>query len=430
MPQERTIEEIQQKISKGTAKVMTAHELCQQTYKGEVIKFEDVDVLTTATKGLMSGTSAILAFRIGEPGEFVKAKSLTMNDIPCYVGPCPNENLGLVDLIFYATDKSSSNPKYGAGHLLRDLVERKPIQIKAITSENKTIEKILTLEDIYFAKMMGIRHAFRNYNAFINPSSTPIQSIFTVLGMQPNSSEITVCGCGVVNPLENDPNMEVIGIGSPIYVNGSMGHIIGSGTRSSPERPNLMTIAELEDMKPEYMGGFVTSNGPEVIVSMGLAIPILSQKQWDALKKNDKNVPLNIVDIVGRKVLHTTDYFQVWRKNLAMSFNASFCPTCELKEKCPVIEFCPTSCFTVGVGMDLSKCFNCGTCKKVCPKGAFACNLGEIEIEGRKIPVVLRESDRNGAVKMMDELRKKILKGEFPVVLPTAKPKIAVEKKK
>jgi putative methanogenesis marker 16 metalloprotein len=424
----RTLEEINKKIEEGSAVIMTAQEICQQYQKGKTVTFDEVDVVTTATKGLMSGTSAILAFRIGNPGDFTKVKELSMNDINCYVGPCPNETLGLVDLILYATDKSKTNPKYGAGHLLRDLVERKKIKVHAVTVEDTVIDIEITLDDIYFAQMMGIRHAFRNYNSFVNPSKESIKSIFTVLNMEPNLSEISFCGCGVINPLENDPEMDILGVGTPVLINGALGHIIGSGTRSSPQRPNLMTIAPLFEMKGEYMGGFQTANGPEVICTIGAAIPILNEKIFNNLKLTDKFVPLNLVDIVGRKVLATTDYSQVWRRNLMILFKKGICDSCELVNNCPVVDHCPTDCFTPREGMDRSYCFNCGTCIRSCPKNACSGDLGAIEYEGKKIPVVLRQSDRKGAISLMEDLRKKIISGEFQLALPTAKPKIYVEK--
>jgi putative methanogenesis marker 16 metalloprotein len=383
----------------------------------------------------MSGTSAIMAFRIGNPKEFVKVKSLSMNNIPCYVGPCPNETLGLVDLIIYATDKSKTDPNYGAGHLLRDLVEKKPVKVKAITIEGTLIEKSLTIEDIYFAKVLGIRHAFKNYNAFSNPSEEPVKSIFTVIDMAPNLSEVSFCGVGAINPLENDPDFEVIGIGTPVLVNGARGYVVGSGTRSSQERPNLMTIASLFDMKPEYMGGFKTARGPEVICTIAAAIPILNEKIFNNLKMTDDNVPLNLVDIVGRKVMATLSYGQVWgKKSIDLvvhtidNFKKVHCETCELKDKCPAEEHCPTEAFSIESGIDRFLCFNCGTCVHACPKGVAIGRLGEIDWDGKKIPVHLRQSDRNGAIRLMNELKAQIIREEFDLALPTSKPEIFTEK--
>lgn len=411
---------------------MTAQEICQLTTKGKTINFEDVDVVTTATKGLMSGTSAIMAFRLGKPKEFVKVKELSMNDIPCYVGPCPNETLGLVDLIIYATDHSITNPNYGAGHLLRELVEHKSVHVKATTLEGYKIEKDITIEDIYYAQVMGIRHAFRNYNSFINPGDEPIKSIFTVIDMEPHSTELSFCGCGMLNPLENDPEMDILGVGTPLLINGALGYMIGSGTRSTPERPNMMTMAPLFDMKPEYMGGFVTSRGPEVIVSIAAAIPILNEKIFNNIKRSDIDVPLNVTDIVGRKVLSTIDYGQVWHQNFVVSvkegYKNNFCNNCDNHEDCPAEKKCPTSAFHVSTGIDRERCFNCGTCIRLCPENMFSGELGTVSIDGKIIPVHLRESDRNGAMKLMNELKKRVLTGNFPITEPIAKPTIYVEK--
>jgi Fe-S-cluster-containing hydrogenase component 2 len=90
------------------------------------------------------------------------------------------------------------------------------------------------------------------------------------------------------------------------------------------------------------------------------------------LKILDKNVPLNICDIVGRKVIEVQNYGQVWNANNlvvnVMPFHKSkVCKNCEHKDKCPVEVVCPTDCFTVEKGIDESKCFNCGTCLSVCP---------------------------------------------------------------
>ena len=61
-------------------------------------------------------------------------------------------------------------------------------------------------------------------------------------------------------------------------MNGALGFIIDHGTRSSKERPNLMSLADMQEMDPFYMGGFRTSVGPEPINTWAIAIPILNEK--------------------------------------------------------------------------------------------------------------------------------------------------------
>jgi putative methanogenesis marker 16 metalloprotein len=418
---QRNIAEIKQKLHDGTAAVMTAQEVCDALEKGENIRFEDVDVVTTATKGIMSGTSLILGFRIAEPKLFTKLRTISMNGIDCYPGPAPNETLGVVDLTVYGTQKSHDDPNYGGGHLFRDLVEQKEIKIHAESVEGIVIDTTVTLNDMAFAQMLGTRHAFRNYNAFLNPGKNVVNSIFSVMGMQPNNKETSFCGVGTLNPLENDPELQTIGVGSPILINGAKGYILSYGTRSSPSRANLMTTASLFDMIPEYMGGFQTSNGPEVICSIAIPIPILNQSILKSVTQLDAEIDLNFVDILGRAVISKTNYGEAWDSDFVIGFLNRYCDDCELNKDCPIVHHCPTACFTVGKGMDKKKCFNCGTCLFLCPYHAFTGNLGALTYNNQKIPITLRQSDRFGAIKLMEQLKTQIIDQSFPIIAPVDK---------
>jgi len=66
----------------------------------------------------------------------------------------------------------------------------------------------------------------------------------------------------------------------------------------------------------------------------------------------------------------------------------------------------------------LQRCFHCGLCASVCPSGAFKCYLGSLSVRGRKVPVVLRQSDRLRALRMALDLKMRILDGSFRVVEP------------
>lgn len=410
----RTLKEIQEKIKNGNANVFTAEELCKLLEEGQEVNFEDIDVVTTATKGLMSGTTAIIQFRVSEPGLFQKAKNMSLNGIPCYVGPCPNEYLGLVDAIVYGTEHSKDNPLYGGGHLFRDLIENKEIAVKVRTVENQRIETTIKLQDMLFAKIFAIRNSFKNYLAFVNTTNEPVSTIFSVKELKGPLYEATFCGCGAINPIQNDPDLEVIGIGSPILMNGARGYIMGEGTRSSKEKPNLMGIADMHKMKPEYTGGFITSAGPEVINSWAAPIPVLNEKILNNMKKLDKDIHLQIVDVIGRKPLGETTYGEVWKQDYIINYNENSCVDCPNIKECKIEEICPTRAFTKNIGIDKSLCFNCGTCLAHCiVEEAFKGKLGKIKLGNKVIPVVLRQSDRIGAIKLAMELKDLILDEEF-----------------
>ncbi|MFX0000723.1 MAG: ferredoxin, partial [Candidatus Hermodarchaeota archaeon] len=73
---------------------------------------------------------------------------------------------------------------------------------------------------------------------------------------------------------------------------------------------------------------------------------------------------------------------------------------------------------------DRSRCFNCGNCTHLCPE-AFELDLKKVNFEGNEVPIVLRQSDRHGAIKLAEQLKTMILKGDFPLKKPISKLKFA-----
>jgi len=258
----RSIEEINKKIENGDATVLTAEEVSSLVCEGNSPKAEDVDVITTGTCGIMSGTAAILHVPVTDPGVFKKAQNILLNGIPGFPGPCPNEWLGSVDLVIYGTAHSIYDSSYGGGFLFKDIVSGKDIDVEVESTDGKIFKTITSIKDIGTAQMIGTRLAFKNYNSFTNPSDKPVSSIFHAIDMDGPFKGLSVSGCGELNPLENDPLMKVICSGSKILLNGSEGIVIGRGTRSSDEKPNLMLTADMKDMNPHYLGGFKTGAGP------------------------------------------------------------------------------------------------------------------------------------------------------------------------
>lgn len=414
----RSLSEIKKKIKDGIATVITVQDLIDQISEGEKVEFEDVDVVTTATKALMSGIAGIFSFRLTPPKTIRKFNEVSLNGIAAFPGPCPNEFLGIVDLILYGTTHSKTKKNYSGGMLFRDLVEGKEVEVIGRSEEGDIIDKKITLDDMQFARMMGTRQAIKNYFAMINPSPNPINTIFSVLPLEGNKSQITFSGCGALNPFQNDPEAAVYGVGTKILVNGSIGYIFGPGTRNDRLKPNMQTIADFKGMKPEYMGAFRTSYGLENICSVAVPIPVLNEKIWNNLIKAEKDVPLTILNVIGRNKLGQISYGDVWENNFLVTFDPKKCVDCD---DCPVEHMCPTDAFDLKTGIDRTKCFNCGACFIACSKKAFNADLKSIKFEGEEIPVVLRQSDRYGAIKLATQLKNMILNGEFELKEPTAK---------
>ncbi len=413
----RKIETINARIKAGEAVVLTAEEFKDMVRREERITPDDVDVVTCATCALMSGTAVLLSFAICDSGEFERAARVWLNGVPGFPGPCPNERLGIVDAIIYGTARASH--EYGGGHLFRELVEGKAIEAKVETGDGRSIERVLTREDIHFARMFTTRSAFKNYMAFVNTAEDKVESIFSVHGLRGPYRECSVTGSGELNPLENDPFMITIGIGTRILVNGAMGYITGTGTRSSVDKPNLTVIADMKDMDPEFMGGFITSKGPECITSIAVPIPVLNEAVLTNLKVLDEDVKLPVADINDRLPRWMSSYGAVWHNtDLEIEFDAERCVNCAV---CAVEDYCPTRAFSRMKGQDQKLCFNCGACVSLCSEGAFSANLGHITVNDMKVPITLRQSNRARANKLAERLKEEIIGGDFILTEPVGR---------
>jgi len=412
----RSIEEINRKIEQGEATVLTAEEVSNLVREGKEPKAEDIHVITTGTCGIMSGTAAIFHVKAGEPGSFKKAKNVLLNGVPGFPGPCPNEWLGSVDMIVYGTAHSVYDENYGGGFLFKDIVSGKDIEIEVESIDGDIIRSNINMDDFGTARMIGTRLAFKNYTAFTNPSEKSVASIFHAIEMEGPYQGLSFSGCGELNPLQNDPVMNAIKTGTKVLMCGSEGIVIGHGTRSTPEKPNLMISADMYDMDPHYLGGFKTAAGPEVFNSVAAAIPVLN----DEILKNtyvlNEEISLPIADIKGRHLpLGSTNYAQVWEgTDERPVYHPETCRDCEV---CIVRERCPTGAFSEN--LNRRRCFGCGMCAYSCPFGTFEMRRGEIQFKSEDsiidIPIICRQSDIKRARELADELKKRVLEGTFSI---------------
>ncbi len=371
-------------------KVVTVDKFKKMIKNNEDIS--EIDIVTTATCGIMSGTSGI--FHLNFNSIFRKAEKIYFNDIEGVVGVCPNEYLGRVDAIFFGE----------VGFLFKDIVAGKEIDVKVITDDNKVIEEIFTIKDLETAKMIGTRLAFKNYMAFT--TNKEVKTIFHRLTLKPN--EASFSGCGEYNPLENMIiKSEKDILGKRALLNNAEAIILGFGTRASLEKPNIMLSADMKEMDSYYLGGFLTSAGIEIYNTV--ALPIKVKEHINALKKVDDSIPLPLVNIFGREIIDYGKYSDVWENvDLRPKINYDMCRNCN---KCLAEENCPTFAIKkennkITITED---CFGCGVCGYLCK--AFEIKLGSI----CGIPITCRQSDRKRAIKLAKELKKKIEKGEFKV---------------
>jgi len=411
----RDISQINKKIENGEANIYTAEEFKKLIKNDDAPSFEDVDVVTTGTCGVMSGTAAILNFIISQPGKFIRAREVYLNGVPAFAGPCPNEWLGSVDVILHGTSHSIYDDNYGGGFLLKELLEGKHIDVRVESVDGITIENTITMDDITRAQIIGSRMAFKNYTAFTNPNKESVKSIFSATPLEGNLAGLTFSGCGDLNPLQNDISHNAIKEGCKVLLNGAVGYILGDGTRSSSEKPNLMLSADLTKMDSYYLGGFKTGQGGEVYDTVAIPIPVLNEDVYNNLLITDNEIGIPVADIKGRHLpLDETDYGQLWQNyDLRPQYDRSKCLTCD---KCLVEEICPTNAFKKD-SLNLTYCFGCGMCANYCRHDAFMMNTGSVDLNiGEKkvnIPIICRQSDRLRANKLSLKLKKMIENSEF-----------------
>ncbi|MCD7781925.1 MAG: methanogenesis marker 16 metalloprotein [Methanosphaera sp.] len=409
----KTIEEIKEKLDSNDAIVLTAQELKNKIHDGEDVTIDDVDVVTCSTSGVMSGTTALLHIPVTEPGVFNKAEKVYINGVESYPGPCPNELLGSIDVIVYGTNHSQTIENYAGGSLIKDLLDHKEVDVQVFDTEGNEFNKTVTIDDIETARIIGTRMAFKNYNSFTNPSKKTQKSIFNATPMEGPFNSYSFSGCGDINPLQNDPEQEVINVGTKVLLNGAEGIIVGNGTRSQAS-PNLSIVADMKDMDPYYVGGFNTGLGPDVYDSVAIPIPVLNDSILNNLKVLNKDITLPVKDIHGRHLpIDEVDY-SIWDDaQLRPTVDPDSCFNCI---PCLAEIYCPVGAYK-DHAIDEKLCYGCGNCVTVCPRGVPSMDMGSVKItsDGKEhtIPVTCRQSDKKRAMDLGLELKNRLLDKTF-----------------
>ena len=423
---EKSISEINEKLKKGQAVVMTAMDFKKEVRSGYRFKVSDVDVVTTGTRGTMSGTSAMLVMPMDTNGRSQSIKDLRLNGVPCFPSANPENTPGLLDVVIYGTAESTDyTGRYGGGYVLRDLVEGKQIDVECVTSDGKSTLSKITLDQLKFARLYNFRNDFQNYMAFTNVKNSPayLQNPNSIFACRPihRLRGLTVSGSGELNPLENDMHRKTLRSGTKILLNGAPGVIVSYGTRSSKVKPSLFVSGDLGKMDAEFMGGFKTSFGVEVTNGIAIPFPITSMEIIDGLSRClDENVPLPVADISDRVALLNVTYAHVWKDaRLEVEFDPDRCICCSFQ--CAAEYYCPMGAISWrDKKIDDDLCFACGACTSNCMGGAFKgkgdsprWSLGSINVFDRDVPIIFRQSNRFRSEKLATHLKAIMEKGEF-----------------
>ena len=181
----KTIQEINEKIKKGRAVVVTAEEMIDVVQRhGDVEAARRIDVVTTGTFGAMCSSGAFLNF--GHTAPKIRASRVWLNDVPAYGG------IAAVDCYLGATEVVEGDPlnsvypgefNYGGGHVIEDLVSGNVVKLRAEgygtdCYPSRKFEKNITINDLRDAVLFNPRNAYQNYNCAVNLSDTTIIPIW------------------------------------------------------------------------------------------------------------------------------------------------------------------------------------------------------------------------------------------------------------
>jgi L-aspartate semialdehyde sulfurtransferase len=310
----KTYQEINEKIRRGQAVVVTAKDMVAIVRKkGAARAAREVDVVTTGTFAPMCSSGAFINFGHANPP--IKAAKVWLNNVPAYAG------LAAVDIYIGATEPGADDPlnkippgafEYGGGHVIEDLVSGKSVHLRAEgygtdCYPNRNFEKRYTLQELPSATLCNPRNAYQNYNCAVNVSK---KTIYTYMGtLKPNLGNANYCSAGELSPLLNDPYYKTLGLGTRIFLGGAQGFITWHGTQHRPETarlPNgtpcspagtLMLIGDLKEMSPRWlMGASILGYGSSLVVGVGIPIPILDEEMAQFTGVSDEDIVTQVKD--------------------------------------------------------------------------------------------------------------------------------------
>jgi uncharacterized protein (DUF39 family) len=311
----KSYEEINEKIKKGKAVVVTAEEMIDVVRdRGVAAAARDVDVVTTGTFGPMCSSGAVL--NVGHTTPRMRIQRARLNGVEAYGG------LAAVDLYLGATQVRDGDPlnddfpgrfEYGGGHVIEALVRGEGVELVAESYgtdcyPRRALRTTVRLQELRDATLVNPRNAYQNYNVAVNAHGA--REIYTYLGvLRPGLANATFCSAGQLSPLLNDPRYRTIGIGTRIFLGGGVGYVTFAGTQHDPDVPRtaggvpeggagtLMVTGDLKGMSAEFLRGVsMVGYGTSLAVGVGVPIPILDEELALSTAVSDAELVAPVID--------------------------------------------------------------------------------------------------------------------------------------
>jgi len=305
MSKRKSIEEINEKILSGKAVVLTAEQVSAMgKHKTPKEILAGVDVVTTATFGPMCSSGAFINFGHSSPP--MRMEKITLNNVPAYGG------IAAVDAYIGATETAMPQDIYGGAHVIEDLIAGKDVLLQATGKgtdcyPRTEIKTLINKNSINEFIMFNPRNAYQNYNVAVN--STP-KIKFTYMGtLLPAFGNANFSTSGELSPLLNDPEMRTIGIGTRIFIGGSVGYVAWNGTQFNTGKPvnengipvgnaaTLSLIGDAKQMSPRFIkAAYFEKYGVSMFVGIGIPIPVIDEEMAERLSVRNSQIETNIID--------------------------------------------------------------------------------------------------------------------------------------
>lgn len=302
---QKTYEEINEKIARGEAVVLTAEEVARMASELSPAEIAArVDVVTTATFGAMCSSGCFINFGHPEPG--LRMESVSLNGVPIFGG------LAAVDAYIGTTEVSPSNPRYGGGHLIEALVRGERLVLEAHGKgtdcyPRRSARTIIDKDNVNEIIMVNPRNAYQNYPAATNSSN---RIMYTYMGtLLPRFGNITYSTSGELSPLLKDPELRTIGIGTRVFLAGAQGFVSWNGTQFNTEKPRnefglpvsnartLMLTANVKKMDPAFIkAAYFERYGVSLFLGVGIPIPVLDEDIARSVSVSNQQIQTTICD--------------------------------------------------------------------------------------------------------------------------------------
>ncbi len=322
-----SIAEINDKIQRQQAVVWTVEELKAKVQDMGVTKAaKRVDVITTGTFEPMESSGAIL--NIGHTDPPIKIRQCWLDGVPAYSG------FGAVDLYLGATQVADYSTPHGepsdgeevrergGGHVIADLIAGKAVHLRALGQvtdcySRASFETTITKDSINQFYLFNPRNLYQNFIVGVNGGDRPL---YTYLGpLQPHLGNAVYSNPGAISPLMNDPDLQLIGIGTRIFLGGGIGYVAWEGTQHFPLQkrlPNrtpvgpaatLALIGNAKQMNPRWVRGcYFKSYGPGLMLGVGVPLPVLNEEVVAHCAVQDQDLVAPVVDFsIPRRVRPT-----------------------------------------------------------------------------------------------------------------------------